>query len=171
MNGDAMKMTYSEAEADILDRGAFERHDVAGLLVTSDGRYLMQLRDDNPALRVPGHWGLFGGGVEPGESAWEAIRRELDEELRFRDPEPRWFTENAFVLPQFGVASTLKTFFEVPVTESQIGYFVLGEGQDMALFTLAELMLLTKVVPWDLTGILLHARRRETFRYPEGPTS
>lgn len=44
------------------------------------GRVLMQLRDSDAGLASPGKWGLFGGGVEPGESLEAAARREFREE-------------------------------------------------------------------------------------------
>ena len=37
------------------------------IIVLSDGKYLMQLRDDKPEIFFPDCWGLFGGGVEKGE--------------------------------------------------------------------------------------------------------
>lgn len=53
------------------------------LLVDAAGRYLMQLRDDIPGILYPGCWGLFGGGIEPGETPEVAMRRELEEEIGF----------------------------------------------------------------------------------------
>ncbi len=55
----------------------------AALVILSDtaGRLLMQLRDDRAGVAQPGVWGLFGGGVEPGESPAEAALRELREEI------------------------------------------------------------------------------------------
>ena len=58
--------------------------DVRGALVipeVSDGRILMQMRDDVPGIAMPGKWGLFGGGVDPGEGPYEAVVRELHEEI------------------------------------------------------------------------------------------
>ena len=43
----------------------------AALLVTPDGRYLMQLRDFKPDIESPGHWGFFAGHRNPEESAEE----------------------------------------------------------------------------------------------------
>jgi 8-oxo-dGTP diphosphatase len=49
-------------------------------LVDDEGRFLLQHRtDDAPVL--PGYWGFFGGGVEPGEGARETVVREAREEL------------------------------------------------------------------------------------------
>src|SRR6266481_8073098 len=56
-------------------------HAVAALLQLSDCRYLMQLRDSNPDIFYPDHWGCFGGAVDPGEAPAAALVRELGEEL------------------------------------------------------------------------------------------
>ncbi|NMM46719.1 NUDIX domain-containing protein [Rhodospirillaceae bacterium KN72] len=66
---------------------------VAALITTGDGRYLMQLRDMLPHIWFPGHWGCFGGAVDPGESPEDALRRELAEELSLRDFTPTLFTQ------------------------------------------------------------------------------
>lgn len=47
-------------------------------------RYLFLLRNQK---RHAGSWGLVGGGVEPGESPVEALRREIVEEIGFIDVE------------------------------------------------------------------------------------
>jgi 8-oxo-dGTP pyrophosphatase MutT (NUDIX family) len=36
------------------------------ILVDREGRVLMQLRDDNPKIMYPNHWGLTGGAALPG---------------------------------------------------------------------------------------------------------
>ena len=57
-------------------------HAVAALLRLADGRYVMQLRDSNPEIFYPDHWGCFGGAVDPGETPVAALVRELAEELQ-----------------------------------------------------------------------------------------
>ncbi len=51
------------------------------------GQSLWQLRDEGIA-EFPGQWGLFGGGIEPGESPQQAIQRELKEELNLELAQP-----------------------------------------------------------------------------------
>jgi len=45
------------------------------------GKYVLQLRDDKPGIAAPNQWAFFGGSVEAGESAMQAVVREIHEEL------------------------------------------------------------------------------------------
>ncbi len=51
------------------------------LFVNGRGEILLQLRDNIPTIRFPNHWGAVGGGIEPGESPEQALRREVMEEV------------------------------------------------------------------------------------------
>jgi len=50
------------------------------ILVDPEGRVLLQLRDDDPAIMYPGHWGITGGAGAKGESPEQTARREVREE-------------------------------------------------------------------------------------------
>jgi|GEM_PF-98186 len=50
------------------------------ILVDARGRVLMQLRDDDPSIMFPDHWGITGGAGHPGETPEQAARREVAEE-------------------------------------------------------------------------------------------
>jgi 8-oxo-dGTP pyrophosphatase MutT (NUDIX family) len=50
------------------------------ILVDARGRVLMQLRDNDPKIMFPGHWGLTGGAAHAGETPEQAARREVAEE-------------------------------------------------------------------------------------------
>lgn len=54
--------------------------DVSCLILHDGDRILLQHRSDD-ALRFPGMHGMFGGGLEPGESPGKALSREAREEL------------------------------------------------------------------------------------------
>ncbi|MCP5071924.1 MAG: NUDIX domain-containing protein [Rhodobacteraceae bacterium] len=54
---------------------------MAIILATDElGRVMLQLRDDIEGVAMPGHWGLFGGHVDPGEALIDAVAREFGEE-------------------------------------------------------------------------------------------
>lgn len=59
------------------------REAVRGIVLTEDGNVLL-VRFEFP---MGTRWALPGGGIDPGESATEALRRELREEAGFVDPD------------------------------------------------------------------------------------
>ena len=138
-------------------------HAAAALLVTEEGRYLMQLRDDKPGLRLAGHWALFGGAVEGAETPEQALRRELREELDFAAPVIAWLARSVHVLPR-GPARILDLdFFVVPLSELDVPRLRQREGQAKRLFTVEALAQEPRVAPWDLAAVMIHARRQTLF--------
>ncbi|WP_404789078.1 NUDIX hydrolase [Altericista sp. CCNU0014] len=67
---------------------------VAIAILTQCDRFLMQLRDPVPHIVHPGHWGMFGGHLDAGETPQEAIWRELAEEICYTPPALTLFCED-----------------------------------------------------------------------------
>ena len=132
---------------------------VAALLVLDDGRYLMQLRDEKPMIFYPGHWGLFGGGVEPGETPKEALFRELDEELALRPERAEFFTRFDFDLTAFGQKKVFRLIYEVPITAGEAAAVVLGEGAAVAALTAEDLLVDKRMTPYDAFAVWMHHAR------------
>lgn len=112
---------------------------VAGVLLYTGDRVLMQHRDDKPDIIWPDHWAIFGGHLEPGEDAETGARREILEELglELRGPlEPVYEGSDH---------QRHRTFFAVPL-EARAEDLTLTEGQGMELLSAAELRE-RKVVP------------------------
>ncbi|HEY6334872.1 MAG TPA: NUDIX domain-containing protein [Alphaproteobacteria bacterium] len=133
----------------------------AALIVTEDGRYLMQLRDRIEGIWFPGFWGLFGGAIDEGESPESTLRRELKEELEFEPAEISYFSQIVFDLKDAGCRR--RYFFEVPMHASELQHLTLHEGQEMRLFSVPALFssgTTDRLVPYDAFGILLHLNRR-----------
>ena len=57
------------------------RNIVVALLFSSDGKLLLGKKDPRAGGVYPDNWHLPGGGIEPGESQQEALRREIKEEV------------------------------------------------------------------------------------------
>ncbi len=55
--------------------------EVVKAVIFMEEKFLLQLRDNNPAIPYPNSWAFFGGGVNEGERHEEALKRELKEEL------------------------------------------------------------------------------------------
>lgn len=106
--------------------------EVALAMLRRQGRWLMQLRDDVPGIVAPGCWGLFGGHLDPGETPEQAVRRELQEEIRWQPGELRYAMEHR--IPR-RTAHIFVAELSVPLEQ-----LVLVEGQDMALVTREELL-------------------------------
>lgn len=132
---------------------------VAALLVLEDGSYIMQLRDLKDNIFYPGHWGLFGGAVDAGETESEALKRELDEELGFKPATIKPFARLHFDLGPIGAKKVYRSIFEVPVTYGQFSGFVLQEGMALEAIDARELLVGRPVTPYDSFAVWLHFAR------------
>ena len=119
---------------------------VALAMLQRDDQWLLQLRDDIDTIIYPGHWGLFGGHLESGESASEAVMRELQEEINWSPTVPleHWFSDDS----GNRVAHVFRGTLSVPLDQ-----LTLNEGQDMKLVSLS-----------DLVGPSIWSERRQELR-------
>ncbi len=104
---------------------------VALALLEREGRWLLQLRDDLPGIVAPGHWGLFGGHLDPGETPEQALRRELREEIA-------WEAGPLTYAFRHDRPERVLHYFRGPLGVPLAALRLL-EGQDLALVTLAEM--------------------------------
>jgi 8-oxo-dGTP pyrophosphatase MutT (NUDIX family) len=136
-------------------------HAVGALLQLSDGRYVMQLRDSNPDIFYPDHWGCFGGAVDDGEAPATALLRELEEELSVivQPADVTRFTEFTFDFGFAGDGIRVRTYYAVTLPRADTHGLVLGEGADLAAFEAETLLAMPRVVPYDAFALWMHHAR------------
>ena len=135
----------------------------AALLVTPDGHYLMQLRDDSPGITFPGFFCFFGGEIEPGEEPEAGLRRELREELELEAGDISYFSQ--FVFDAIYADGTIRQryFFEVPIDPEVIDTLVLHEGAGMKLMTADDITEeISRLIPYDVAILRLHMLLQQT---------
>jgi 8-oxo-dGTP pyrophosphatase MutT (NUDIX family) len=136
----------------------------AAVIVTEDGRYLLQQRDDKAGIWYPGHWGCFGGAVSRGETALRTLKRELAEELEFRPRALAEFIRFDFDLRRLGGTKVYRAYYEVTVPAAAVRRFVLHEGAAMRLFSPAQIFRRADITPYDSFALWLHYARRRLAR-------
>ncbi|MEG4394176.1 NUDIX hydrolase [Microcoleus sp. BROC3] len=105
---------------------------VAIAILYQEGKFLCQLRDDIPNIRYPGHWALFGGHLEPGETPELAVLRELKEEISYAPPSVAFFCCDV-------EKDVIRYVFHAPLS-ADVKDLVLLEGWDMKLLTPEQIL-------------------------------
>ncbi|HAT13259.1 MAG TPA: NUDIX hydrolase [Microcoleaceae bacterium UBA11344] len=127
-----------------------EKLQVAKAFIYQGNRLLLQLRDNIPEIIAPNHWGLFGGTVDQGETPAQAMKREIEEELCWTPPEPKYLL--TWEAPERACTTYI---FGIPLTVA-VSQLILTEGQALRLFTFEELtqILLVPKIPRILPQVV-----------------
>ena len=110
------------------------------MLLTDDGKLILQLRDDKPGISCPGQITAFGGMCESNEIPLETAKREMQEELglRLNDDDLTPWTVFRKTMAEHGEDSFVNLFVlghslrpeELTVYEGQ-GYFLVSPDDDL----------------------------------------
>lgn len=109
-----------------------EQIGVAIAILYRQNQFLMQLRDNIPGILYPGHWGLFGGHIEPGELPDAAVIRELQEEINYTPSTISKF--DCYSDPR-----VIRHVYHAPLTVD-LDRLVLQEGWDLGLLTPEQIL-------------------------------
>jgi 8-oxo-dGTP pyrophosphatase MutT (NUDIX family) len=134
-------------------------HAVAAILLDARGRYLLQRRDDIPGIWFPGHWGFFGGAVEPGEDPVEAVMRELVEEIGIEMALQRFALFLRLEFDLEGIGPRARHVFTATLTDAELPRLKLGEGAEMRWVDGGEALATLPITSYDSTALFLHRAR------------
>ena len=115
--------------------------EVSKAIIYQHNDYLLQLRDHTPDIAYAGYWSFFGGAIEAGEDPWQALQRELSEELEWQPDAGVYLYD--WVNPEHPCRIH---FFLVPFTDKR-SELVLHEGQDLGWFNLDEIAHYSRMAP------------------------
>lgn len=142
------------------DNWVLEPADAAvAIIVVDQTSVLMQHRDTHEGLIFPGYWGLFGGGLDKGEEAIDALIRELYEEIRLTISGAEYFTALDYDFEFCGKGISRRQYYVVHISSSELDELELHEGDRMETFGLPEILVAEKVMPFDAWALWMYANR------------
>tara|TARA_B100000315_G_C14567657_1_gene583807 strand:- start:1346 stop:1771 length:426 start_codon:yes stop_codon:yes gene_type:complete len=117
------------------------------VFIYNKGKFLLQKRDDKKGIYYPNSWGLFGGKLELNEKPEIGLKRELIEEINWKDPE-------LIILTTFHDKrhNTIIYLFSAKIEYLEYKGLIQTEGQKMKFFDKKEIMN-QKLIPEIYDGL------------------
>jgi 8-oxo-dGTP diphosphatase len=99
VRGDVTELRAGE-RIRVTDRG---REGTSAVLISTDGRLILQIRDNFPHISDPGKLGFFGGQREGNESFLDCVVREVHEEIGYYLPPERFELIGRYFGPDYRI--------------------------------------------------------------------
>ena len=128
---------------------------VGVIIYDTDGRLLLQKRDQKKTIYFPGLWGVFGGACNNNECPKDSARREIIEELTIDMQDNfRYLFHLNIQSPELGGVRE-RHFYCTQFSKDDLDNIELHEGETFQLFSPALLPKPIEFVPFDLAAILM----------------
>ena len=125
------------------------------IIILYKKHYALQLRDVKKNIFFPGLLGLFGGGIEKGETALMAIKREVQEELNIDIKSPELFLKTNIYSKKFKNPFRERSYYTYKINKRIKDQIKLNEGKAI-LFKNFKDIDGKKFAPWDYQAIQFH---------------
>lgn len=111
-----------------------------------EGAVLMMLRDDVPNIPFPNMWDLIGGAREEGETPFECLSRETEEECNISISEDQVVWRREY--PSIHHPEKRSFMFTLEISAEQVNSIKLGdEGQKLKMMSFEEFFEKGDVIP------------------------
>ncbi len=133
------------------DKGMIKNREIKDFVGTkialiNNGQVLACLRDNKPDIHFPGMWDLPGGGRENDETPFQAVAREIKEELGIIITKREVVWERVY--PAVAYPDKKAVFMVINITAGQLKSVIFGdEGQEWKMMTFEEFINHKNAVP------------------------
>ena len=110
---------------------------ISKVILYKDDEVLLQLRDNRPDIDYPNTWSIIGGYIDEGETAEQAMIREIEEEIGLKIDHVELFTSKITVEDEGGDEFEENIFSAV--LPCDISELQANEGREIRMFKVSEL--------------------------------
>lgn len=126
---------------------------VAGIIFINN-KYLFQIRDNKPSIWFPGYNGFFGGLVDKNETPYQAIKREILEELNMPVVKASLLMKANFQVNKLKKQRE-RHYYLISLKKNFEKKLKINEGSGFKFLSIKQLKH-SKMIPWDITAIYYH---------------
>ena len=141
-----------------LFKGKVKPDNAVCALLVYDKKILLQKRDNKKNIFFPGHYGLFGGALNKGETKEKGLIREIKEELdiKVNIKKLKYLTSLVLDFSRLGFKKYNRSFFVINLQKKEVKKIKLYEGEKKIWIKKREVYFKRKLVPYDAFAIWLY---------------
>tara|TARA_B100001769_G_C22033527_1_gene555340 strand:+ start:362 stop:901 length:540 start_codon:yes stop_codon:yes gene_type:complete len=141
----------------IIFTGNLKPQDAVCAVIKYKNKILLQKRDNKKDIFFPGHYGLFGGAIEKKETKFQALKRELSEEigLNLNLKKVKYLTNLKLDFKKIGHKVFSRSVYVIEISTKESKNLSLGEGKKMIFIKPLEAYFKLRLIPYDAFALWL----------------